>query len=92
MPYGCRLFTSAVATPSSQLSLPSLTLHSQEVLQLSLITDLSARRTNWLTRGPTFVSPMFFISSAFVRSEKPKMFKGLQIKVGVMNCGDVAAR
>uniref|UniRef100_A0A8D3A377 Selenoprotein F n=1 Tax=Scophthalmus maximus TaxID=52904 RepID=A0A8D3A377_SCOMX len=28
----------------------------------------------------TFVSPLLLISSAFVRSEKPKMFKGLQIK------------
>lgn len=26
-----------------------------------------------------------FFSSAFVRSEKPKMFKGLQIKVATMN-------
>lgn len=46
------------------------------------------RKANWLICGLGVCLKCCFFSSAFVRSDKPKMFKGLQIKVGVTKRSD----
>lgn len=78
-PHDLRLFTPAVAARPFQVS------SSCEVQLLPLIASLIAepcpqnRKANRLTCS--FAGCL--LSSAFVRSDKPKMFRGLQIKVRV---------